>query len=140
MKELTNGDYELIELLKEQLKKNSDYNNAPFTSKASMLKCKDGKVYPGINLALWHGACAEEISIGSAIANGSRDFDVMVCGGYDKETGEFEIITSCGNCRQIMQRHCENIDCIIEKDGKYFRISIDELLPFSYQSNTAPEV
>lgn len=132
MKNISRKDKELIKECFIQLEKNNNYDNSPYSNKASIVRAKSGKIYPGINLALWYGACAEVIAIGSAFANGERELDCIVSSGYDKKNKPV-ILASCGNCRQLMARHCPNIDIIIEIDGKYKKVKVEELLPYGYE-------
>ena len=137
MKKITQQDKLLIKQVFEQLDKNNTYDNAPFSDKACVVCAESKKTYAGINLSLWFGACAETIAIGSAIANGERKLSTIVSAGFinDKK----EVITPCGNCRQLMARHCPEVDIIINDNGKYIKVKPEELLPFSFTSTTVAE-
>ena len=135
MKNISQKDKALIKECLSQLEKNSNYDNSPFSNKASLVRAKSGKIYPGINLALWYGACAEVIAIGSAFANGERELDCIVAAGYN-DNNKASILSPCGNCRQLMARHCPNIDIIIEIDGKYKKVKVEELLPYGFESTS----
>ncbi len=86
MQDLTEKDFELIERASETIKKNYDsikYNHTV----AVAVRCKNGKIYTGVNVYSLHGACAEVIAIGSAITYGEREFECIVAvrgkNGYD---------------------------------------------------------
>lgn len=135
MKNITKKDEELIKICFEQLKKNNNYDNSPFSNKAAIVRATSGKIYPGINLALWYGACGEVVAIGNAIANGERTLDCVVAAGYDDD-GNPQVLSPCGNCRQLIYRHCPNMDIIISVNGKYKKVKVLELLPFAFDSTT----
>ncbi len=126
MERLNKNDLKLIEKAKEIIKKN--YDNKEFNhTVGSALLSKKGNIYLGVNVYSLHGACAEIIALGSAIANGEREFvSVVAVRGGEKE----EIIPPCGNCRQVLLTYAQDIDVIINDD---YKIKINELLPYSYE-------
>ena len=128
MNALQEKDYELIAEAKKAIRLNYDQEKENHTVGAA-IRCKNGKVYVGVNVYSLHGACAEQVAMGTAITNGERDFDTVVAVRGKK--GE-EIIPPCGNCRQILHDYMPNCDVIISVDGKPRKIKAKELLPFSY--------
>lgn len=128
MNALQEKDYELIAETKKVICLNYDQENENHTVGAA-IRCKNGKVYVGVNVYSLHGACAEQVAIGTAITNGERDFDTVVA--VRGKEGE-EIIPPCGNCRQILHDYMPNCDVIISVDGEPKKIKAKELLPFSY--------
>ncbi len=42
------------------------------------LRCKNGKIYTGVNCDGIHGSCAEFTAMGAAITAGEREFDCIV--------------------------------------------------------------
>lgn len=128
MNALLGKDCELIAEAKRVIRLNYDQENENHTVGAA-IRCKNGKVYVGVNVYSLHGACAEQVAIGTAITNGERDFDTVVA--VRGKEGE-EIIPPCGNCRQILHDYIPNCDVIISVDGEPKKIKAKELLPFSY--------
>ena len=128
MNALLEKDYELIAEAKKAIRLNYDQKKENHTVGAA-IRCKNGKVYVGVNVYSLHGACAEQVAIGTAITNGERDFDTVVA--VRGKEGE-EIIPPCGNCRQILHDYTPNCDVIISVDGEPEKIKAKELLPFSY--------
>lgn len=111
---LSKRDYELIAEAQKAIRLNYDQKHYNHTVGAA-IHCKNGKVYVGVNLYSLHGACAEQVAIGTAITNGERDFDVIVAArGQEGE----EIIPPCGNCRQILHDYMPNCDIIVSVDGE----------------------
>lgn len=74
---LPERDYELIEEAKKAIRLNYDSENYNHTVGAAV-RCKNGKIYVGENLYSLHGACAEQVAIGTAITNDEREFEAVV--------------------------------------------------------------
>ncbi len=121
-------DYELIAEAKKAISLNYDQENYNHTVGAA-IRCKNGKVYVGVNIYSLHGVCAEQVAIGTAITNGEREFDSIVA--VRGRTGE-EIIPPCGNCRQILHDYMPDCNVIVSVCGELKKIKAKELLPFSY--------
>lgn len=128
MVKLIEKDYELIEKAQRAIQQNYDQEQYNHTVGAAV-RCKNGKVYVGVNVYSLHGACAEQVAIGTAITNGEREFDVIVA--VRGKNGE-EIIPPCGNCRQILHDYMPDCEVIMPVGGELKRIKAKELLPFSY--------
>ncbi len=128
MELLTDKDYELIEKAQSAIKFNYDKEHKNHTVGAAV-RCKNGKAYVGVNLYSIHGACAEQVAIGTAITNGERDFDAIVA--VRGEAGE-EVLPPCGNCRQILHDYMPDCKVIVPVRGELKKIKAEELLPFSY--------
>lgn len=81
-----------------------------------------------------HGACAEQVAIGTAITCGEMEFETIVA--VRGKNGE-EIIPPCGNCRQILSDYMRECEVIISVNGKSIKVKAKELLPFSYEAEVA---
>lgn len=130
MKALTDEDYELIEKAQKAIKLNYDGENQNHTVGAA-IRCKDRKIYVGVNIYSVHGACAEQVAIGTAITDGQRDFDAIVA--VRGKEGE-EVIPPCGNCRQMLHDYMPGCDIILLMEGELKKVKAEELLPFAYIS------
>lgn len=128
MYSLTGKDYELIEAAQKAIHSNYDEENYNHTV-GSAVRCKNGKIYVGVNVYSLHGACAEQIAIGTAITCGERYFETIVA--VRGKNGE-EIIPPCGNCRQILHDYMPACEVILSVNGENKKIKAEELLPFSY--------
>lgn len=129
MEELNMLDFELIKKAKEVIKKN--YDGLKFNhTVGSALRCKDGSVYVGVNVYSIHGACAEQVALGNAITNGKREFDTIVA--INGENGE--IMSPCGNCRQIFSDYMPHCSVIIKDGNGLKKIKASELIPYSYHA------
>ncbi|MBR4503276.1 MAG: cytidine deaminase [Clostridia bacterium] len=129
--ELDESDKLLIEKGLEVLKNNFDdgiYNHTV----GCALRCKNGKIFTGVNCDGIHGSCAEYITIGCAISAGERDFDTIVA-VHDKHLNR--VIPPCGNCRQMLYEYCPGIKVIVnDESGKLIKVEAKDLLPFAWQS------
>ena len=125
---LLNLDYDLIAEAQRVIRLNYDQEHYNHTVGAA-IRCKNGKIYVGVNLYSLHGACAEQVAIGTAITNGERNFDVIVA--VRGQEGE-EIIPPCGNCRQILHDYMPDCKIIVSVCGGLKKTKAKELLPFSY--------
>lgn len=130
MQPLTDSDYEVIEAAQKAIQRNYDAIHDNHTVGAAV-RCKSGKIYAGVNVYSIHGACAEQIAIGTAITQGEREFETVVAVmGKDGA----QIIPPCGNCRQIMYEYMPECDVILSVEGQNRKIKAKELLPFPYYS------
>ena len=121
-------DYELIEEAKKAIHLNYDQEHYNHTLGAA-IRCKNGKVYVGVNLYSLHWVCAEQVAIVTAITNGEREFDTIVA--VRGKEGE-EIIPPCGNFRQILRDYMPECGVIVSVHVELKKIRAKELLPLSY--------
>ena len=129
MNQLNDRDFALIEAARDALRPNYDGTRFNHTVGAAVL-CGSGRIYTGVNVYSIHGACAEQVAMGTAITGGERDFKVIVA--VRGEDGE-EIIPPCGNCRQILCDYAPDCEIIIIAEGEPVKIRARELLPFAYE-------
>ena len=123
MQPLTDSDYEVIEAAQKAIQRNYDAIHDNHTVGAAV-RCKSGKIYAGVNVYSIHGACAEQIAIGTAITQGEREFETVVAVmGKDGA----QIIPPCGNCRQIMYEYMPECDVILSVDSK-----LGHLMPYRH--------
>ena len=130
MQPLTDKDYEVLQAAQQAIQRNYDAIHDNHTVGAAV-RCKSGKIYAGVNVYSIHGACAEQIAIGTAITQGEREFETVVAVMGNNGA---QIIPPCGNCRQIMYEYMPECDVIISVDGQNRKIKAKELLPFPYYS------
>ncbi len=125
---LNEQDLELIELASQAIKAN--YDNVNFNHTVSCgVRCASGRVYVGVNVYSLHGACAEQVAIGTAVTNGEREFvSIVAIRGKDGD----EILPPCGNCRQMLNDYMPNCEVIISNSGGGKKLQAKELLPFAY--------
>jgi len=126
---LIKADLELIRKASEVISSNYDKENYYHTVGAAV-RCKNGRVYTGVNVYSLHGACAEQVALGAAISNGEREFECIVA--VRGEQGE-EVLPPCGNCRQMLSDYMPNAEVIVSAKEGLLKIKAHELLPFAYQ-------
>ena len=128
--QITDEDRELIKEGLDVLLKNFDdgvYNHTV----GCALRCKNGKIYKGVNCDGIHGSCAEYITVGIAISAGERDFDTIVA-VHEKHLNC--VIPPCGNCRQMMFEYCPDIKVIVnDEKGELIKVRARDLLPFAWE-------
>ena len=128
--ELTEKDMALIAEAVKTESQNHDYG-FHYRVVACALRCTDGSVYKGINIGKIHGSCAEFIAMGSAVADGKRCFETIVA--VHKEAVN-NIVTPCGNCRQLMMEYCPDVMVIINNEqGEPVKVMAKHLLPHAYE-------
>lgn len=130
---LTPDDHALIAQARDAIRRNYDSVHENHTVGAAV-RCANGSIFCGINVYAIHGACAEQVALGTAITLGQRDFTTIVA--VRGENGE-EIIPPCGNCRQILSDYAPECAVIIDADGTLVKILARKLLPFAYHSEGA---
>lgn len=128
--EITQEDQALIQTALSTLEKNFDdgvYNHTV----AAAVRCKDGRVYSGVNCDGIHGSCAEYITMGMAFSAGEREFDTIVAVHEKAPNG---LLAPCGNCRQMLIEYAPDIKVILNNDhNEIIKVSIKDLLPFAWK-------
>lgn len=127
MYELTKKDFELIEHARKVIQANYDENNDRHTVGAAV-RCKNGRIFTGVNLHSLHGACAEQIALGAAITHGERDFSAIVAvrGGENNV-----VIPPNGSGRQLLHDYAPNCKVILLINDELHKVAVKKLLPFS---------
>ena len=102
------------------------------------LECDDGTVYTGCNVenaAFPAGICAERNALGSAAAEGHRDFRRIVIAGKSED-----YCYPCGVCRQALVEFSPDMEVIsLNREGGERRLLLRELLPHSFGPHSLPE-
>ncbi len=128
--ELDESDRTLIEKGLEVLNDNYDegiYNHTV----GCAVRCRNGRVYAGVNCDGIHGSCAEYITIGMAVSAGEREFDTIVAVHSQHPNC---VIPPCGNCRQMFFEYCPDIKVIVnDENGRLIKVEARDLLPFAGQ-------
>ena len=86
---INESDKELIEIVRNAIIPNYDGENFNHTVGAAV-RCRNGKVYTGVNVYSIHGACAEQVAIGAAsfclCGTAMKKVLVIGCPGAGKST------------------------------------------------------
>ncbi len=113
---------------------NNSYSIMSNYKVACIVKMKDGKIFKGVNVenpSFKDGMCAEQVAIGSAIADGYKegDFDCIYLLGSSKKS-----ITPCFLCRQLIIEVMDIDNKIISYDenGNETLYKISDLCPHAF--------
>ena len=95
------------------------------------LLVSNGMVVEGCNVenaSYPAGSCAERVAVGTAVARGFREFDVLVI------VTEAETPTPpCGFCRQVLMEFAPNLLVVsVTRAGAEARWELSELLPHAF--------
>ena len=127
--DITAEDHQLIETALACLKANFDDGMYRHTVGCAV-RCKNGKVYKGVNCDGIHGSCAECVTIGTAISCGEREFDTIVAVHEKSVNG---VVSPCGNCRQMLVEYCPEVLVIVNnEENKLIKVKAKDLLPFAW--------
>lgn len=128
--DITQEDKELIEAAMQVIGENFG-DGTYYHTVGSAVRCKNGKIYRGVNCDGIHGSCAEYIAMGTAISAGEREFDTIVA-VHDKASNN--IVAPCGNCRQMLIEYSPDIKVILNNDNnKMVKVDIKDLIPFAWK-------
>ena len=101
---------------------------------ACILKCKNGQEFIGVNIenpSTKSGLCAEQVAIGTAIAEGysGGDFDSLYVMGSGNK-----ICTPCFLCRQVLVEFMNADTKIIcyNRNGKFMEYTLEDLCPHAF--------
>ena len=131
MEKLAVQDFELIQVAQEAIK--GKYDGIGFLhTVGAALRTKQGRIYRGINVYSIHGACAEQVALGTAMTNGEKDFECIVA--VEGESGE-NILSPCGNCRQILSDYAPDCFVILKRKEGFFKVKAKDLLPYPYETS-----
>lgn len=125
-------DYQLIEIAKKHIKECYKPN---LSTISAALRTKNGKIFTGTNFKYRVRTitmCAERLAIFKAIEAGETEFDTIVGVKYFPEEDRYQILSACGECRQVQTYHAP-IKTIIDDNGELKLIDIEELLPFAFK-------
>ena len=107
------------------------YNNLKV---ACIVKMKDGTYFKGVNVenpSFKDGLCAEQVAIGSAIAEGynKEDFSCIYLLGSGSHT-----ITPCFLCRQLLVEFFEENKLVItyDNEGNETKYKVSDLCPYAF--------
>lgn len=113
---------------------NNSYSNISKYRVACIVLMKDGNFFPGVNIenpSFKDGLCAEQVAIGTAIAEGytKGDFESVYLLGDSSYS-----ITPCFLCRQLLVEFFDKNSEVIsyDSDGNETIYKIHELCPHTF--------
>lgn len=98
------------------------------------VRATDGRVRTGVSMPSHVGRtsmCAEPVALGSALAEGIRNFEAIVAVRHPlpDEDREFEVMPACGACRELITDYGHEIAVIVPHDGGHKKVEAIDLLP-----------
>ena len=102
------------------------------------LECSDGTVFTGCNVenaAYGPSNCAERTAVFKAVSEGYRRFRrIAITADSDG------FCPPCGVCRQVLQEFAPDLEVIlVNRRGETKRLTLRELLPYSFGSSNLEE-
>lgn len=127
MNYLNQEDEHLISIAKELINRNNVFGEL-YCTVASVVKCRTGNIYKGINIRSNHGYCAESIALGAALTAGDKEIETIVAISY-----EGQVLSPCGTCRQLLYEYAKGCSVIMSiENGTLVKTNIENLLPYAY--------
>lgn len=106
---------------------------APYSgfSVGAVLEAADGRRYAGCNVenaSYPVSTCAERVALGTAVADGARDFRRIAIAVSGEEPS-----APCGMCRQALREFAPRLEVVSAgSSGKQRRWTLDDLLPDAF--------
>ena len=128
--DLEKPDLELVEKAKDLIAK----RKSKWSSVASVLRTRSGKIFEGVNIEIECSApcsiCAEYAAIGTMVTEGEHKIETIVACSY--KNGGY-VLPPCGKCRQFI---CEfgNPRVIVQVGQKLKKVKLSELYPLPVAS------
>ncbi len=131
--ELTEGDRKLIQSARDIIRKRYREH---WHSVGSALRTADGEVFVSVHINANVGriaVCAEPIALANAVLAGKNSFDTIVAvQRVSRDIDEYEIVSPCGMCREIITDYDPGTKVIIKVDGNVRKVLMMDLLPYKY--------
>jgi cytidine deaminase len=128
--DLEKPDLELVEKAKDLIAK----RKSKWSSVASVLRTRSGRIFEGVNIEIECSApcsiCAEYAAIGTMVTEGEHKIETIVACSY--KNGGY-VLPPCGKCRQFI---CEfgNPHVIVQVGQKLKKVKLSELYPLPVAS------
>ncbi|MDR0963375.1 MAG: cytidine deaminase [Clostridium sp.] len=120
-----------------------DHAHAPYSNfyVGAALLTRSGKIFTGCNMenaSFGATICAERVAMGSAIAAGERDFEMIAIAGALKDARTFSPAYPCGLCTQVMSEFVSPQFGVLLVKGdmdlaEYVEFSFKDLMPHTFK-------
>ena len=128
--DLEKPDLELVEKAKDLIAK----RKSKWSSVASVLRTRSGKIFEGVNIEIECSApcsiCAEYAAIGTMVTEGEHKIETIVACSY--KNGGY-VLPPCGKCRQFISEF-GNPHVIVQVGQKLKKAKLSELYPLPVAS------
>lgn len=121
------ADHELIAAASEVLRRNFEVGKHHV---GAALRTRDGRVYTGVHVGSRRiNICAEEITIGTALSAGERDFVAVASVIMMVPEDEPEVTSPCGVCREVLSFYGPDMTVVYLDHGVMRKTRMADLLP-----------
>lgn len=128
--DLEKPDLELVEKAKDLIAK----RKSKWSSVASVLRTRSGRIFEGVNIEIECSApcsiCAEYAAIGTMVTEGEHKIETIVACSY--KNGGY-VLPPCGKCRQFISEF-GNPHVIVQVGQKLKKVKLSELYPLPVAS------
>jgi cytidine deaminase len=128
--DLEKPDLELVEKARDLIAK----RKSKWSSVASVLRTRSGKIFEGVNIEIECSApcsiCAEYAAIGTMVTEGEHKIETIVACSY--KNGGY-VLPPCGKCRQFISEF-GNPHVIVQVGHKLKKAKLSELYPLPVAS------
>ncbi|PKM80906.1 MAG: cytidine deaminase [Firmicutes bacterium HGW-Firmicutes-13] len=124
--------------LLEKAREAREFAYAPYSNFAvgAALLTRENKVFTGCNIenaAYSSTICAERVCIFKAVSEGYRDYVALAVYAGP------ELITPCGECRQVLSEFGQDIKIIMGKGEGYLEKTLGDMLPYSFNAEAVKD-
>ena len=121
------ADDELIAAAAEVLRRNFEVGRHPV---GAALRTRDGRVYTGVHVGSRRiNICAEEVTIGTALSAGERDFVAVASVIMMVPEDQPELTSPCGVCREVLSLYGPDMTVVYLDHGVRKKTRMADLLP-----------
>jgi cytidine deaminase len=121
------SDRELIDAASDVLRRNFAVGRHHV---GAALRTRDGRVYTGVHVGSRRiNICAEEITIGTALSAGERDFVAVASVIMMVPEDEPAVTSPCGVCREVLSFYGPDMTVVYLDHGELRKTRMADLLP-----------
>lgn len=121
------SDDELIRAASDVLRRNFEVGRHHV---GAAIRTRDGTIYTGVHVGSRRiDICAEEITIGTALSAGERDFVAVASVIMMLPDDEPAVTSPCGVCREVLSAYAPDMTVVYLDHGVARKTRIVDLLP-----------
>ena len=129
-RELSNEDWELVELARSTIDANTDAGAGQdgVHTMGAAVRASDGRMFAGVNLFHFTGGpCAELVALGAARAGGAREITTIVAVGNHGRGP----VGPCGRDRQVLFDYHPDVRVLLPTERGARSVLISDLMPLA---------
>jgi len=121
------SDEELVRAASDVLRRNFEVGRHHV---GAAIRTRDGRVYTGVHVGSRRiNICAEEVTIGTALSAGERDFAAVASVIMMLPEDEPAVTSPCGVCREVLSFYGPDMTVIYVDHGVLRKTRMADLLP-----------